>query len=203
MRGRRVTVFLGDSDRVRLKPLYLAILERLRAAGCRGATVTRGIAGFGAHSHIKTASLVELSADLPVVITAVDLPERIDAVLPDIEAMLAGGTITVDDTEVHFSSAAFEGGLPDVRVEQVMSVDVAAVGPESPIVDVVDRLLARDYTALPVVDAARRVVGVIGDEDLLASGLTSASLSLHKAVGPEALREVLANLKAAGKRVAE
>jgi CBS domain-containing protein len=203
MRGKRVTIYLGDSDRWGLAPLHLAILERLRAAGCRGATVTRGVAGFGAHSHIKTASLVELSADLPIVITLVDLPERVDAVLPEIVGMLAGGTVTVDDTEVHFSSAAFAGGLPNLRVAQVMSTDVDAVEPDTPVGDVVERLLARDYTALPVVDGRRRVVGVVSDGDLLASGLTAASLSLHKALGPDGLRDMVARLKHERRRTGE
>jgi len=68
MRGKRVTIFVGESDQWHHRPLYLAILEHLKAAGCSGATVTRGTAGFGAHSQIKTATILRLSVDLPVII---------------------------------------------------------------------------------------------------------------------------------------
>src|SRR5579875_2514238 len=156
MRGKRMSIFVGEADRWQHRPVYLAILERLKAAGCAGATVTRGIAGFGAHSHIKTADILVLSVDLPVVITVVDTPERIEVVLEAIAPMLAGGTVTVEDTEVRF------------------------------------------YSALPVVDAERRVVGVVSDADLLESGVTRLSLSVHKAVGRSHVEEVLGRLKREG-----
>src|SRR5579875_1591869 len=198
MRGKRMSIFVGEADRWQHRPVYLAILERLKAAGCAGATVTRGIAGFGAHSHIKTADILVLSVDLPVVITVVDTPERIEVVLEAIAPMLAGGTVTVEDTEVRFYSAAFEGGLPDVRVGDVMSTEVECVTESTPVAEVVERLLARDYTALPVVDAERRVVGVVSDADLLESGVTRLSLSVHKAVGRSHVEEVLGRLKREG-----
>src|SRR5579885_3381159 len=198
MRGKRMSIFVGEADRWQHRPVYLAILERLKAAGCAGATVTRGIAGFGAHSHIKTADILVLSVDLPVVITVVDTPERIEVVLEAIAPMLAGGTVTVEDTEVRFYSAAFEGGLPDVRVGDVMSTEVECVTESTPVAEAVERLLARDYTALPVVDAERRVVGVVSDADLLESGVTRLSLSVHKAVGRSHVEEVLGRLKREG-----
>src|SRR5579875_1940711 len=203
MRGKRMSIFVGEADRWQHRPVYLAILERLKAAGCAGATVTRGIAGFGAHSHIKTADILVLSVDLPVVITVVDTPERIEVVLEAIAPMLAGGTVTVEDTEVRFYSAAFEGGLPDVRVGDVMSTEVECVTESTPVAEVVERLLARDYTALPVVDAERRVVGVVSDADLLESGVTRLSLSVHKAVGRSHVEEVLGRLKREGAVVRE
>lgn len=192
MRGKRVTVFVGESDQWHGRPLYLAIVEHLKAAGCSGATVTRGVAGYGAHSQIHTATILRLSEDLPVVITAIDATERVERVLPEISSMLAGGLVLVDDVEVYFHSAAFRGGLPDVRVGAVMTRDPEAVTPETPVADVVARLAARDFTALPVVDTAGRVVGVISDTDMLTSGLTQISLSLHKAIGPELVSESLA-----------
>jgi CBS-domain-containing membrane protein len=113
-------------------------------------------------------------------------------VIPDVSAMMGGGIITVEDTEIRFSSAAFEGGLPDVAVADVMSIAVEAVGPDTPVAEVVERLVVRDYTALPVVDADRRVIGMVSDGDLLASGLTRLSVAQHRAIGPELVREFLA-----------
>ena len=65
--AKKVTIYIGESDRWEGKPLYVAILEMLKAEDCAGATVTRALAGFGAHSRIHTARLVDLSADLPTI----------------------------------------------------------------------------------------------------------------------------------------
>jgi len=190
-----MTIFTGESDQWRHRPLYMAILEHLKTAGCAGATVTRGIAGFGAHSQIKTANILTLSVDLPVVITVVDAAETIERVLPEVAAMLSGGLIIVEDTEIYFHSAAFRGGLPDLRVKDVMSPDPEAVTPDTPITEVVERLMARDYMALPVVDGSGRVVGVISDTDMLSAGATRLSVSVHKVIGAELVRAALAKRK--------
>jgi CBS domain-containing protein len=195
MRAKRMTIFTGESDQWHHQPLYMAVLEHLKKAGCAGATVTRGIAGFGAHSQIKTANILTLSVDLPVAITLIDAPETIERVLPEVAAMLSGGLIIVEDTEVYFHSAAFRGGFPDLQVKDVMSPDPESVTPDTPIPEVVDRLMARDYMALPVVDATRRVVGVISDTDMLSAGATRLSVSVHKVIGPDVVRAALARRK--------
>jgi hypothetical protein len=96
----KVTIYLGESDRWHGKPLHMAILELLKSADCAGATVTRGIAGFGCHSRIRTASIVDLSADLPLIVEWVDGPARVDRVMPQIRAMVTKGMITVQQVEV-------------------------------------------------------------------------------------------------------
>ncbi len=198
MRGKRMTVLLGEADQWHHRPLYLAILERLKADGCAGATVVRGIAGFGAHSQIKTSRLLDVSLDLPIVITVIDLPDRIERFASAVAEMLSAGVVVLDDVDVHFYSAAFRGGLPDVEVRDVMSRAPEFVTPQTPLVEVVRRLLERDYNELPVVDEDRRVVGVIGDHDLLARGLLSESVRLHKVAGPEALQDTLRALTSNG-----
>ena len=192
MRAKQMMIFTGESDQWHHQPLYMAILEHLKKAGCAGATVTRGLAGFGAHSQIKTANILTLSVDLPVVITVIDAAETIEQVLPEVAAMLSGGLIVVEDTEVYFHSAAFRGGFPDLQVKDVMSPDPEAVTPDTPIAEVVDRLMARDYMALPVVDDTRSVVGVISDTDMLSAGVTRLSVSVHKVIGPDVVRAALA-----------
>src|SRR5262252_2815999 len=97
MQAKRLTIVVGEADQWHHRPLYLAILEELRAAGCAGATVTTGVAGFGAHAHIKTRGLLELSVDMPMVLTSIDRAERFQAVLPKIMPMLAGGVVTQED----------------------------------------------------------------------------------------------------------
>jgi len=93
------------------RPLYLAILEHLKAAGCAGATVTRGAAGFGAHSQIHTATILR-SIDLPVIITAVDTPEKIEGILPEISEMLSGGLISSMRRRSTFIPQRFEAACP-------------------------------------------------------------------------------------------
>ena len=88
-----VRIFLGESDQWHHTPLARAILERLRREGFAGATVTHGVAGFGASSVIHTASLVELSVDLPVIIEVVDDQSHVDRLLPILDEMITGGAL--------------------------------------------------------------------------------------------------------------
>jgi PII-like signaling protein len=88
-----VRIFLGESDSWHHRPLARALLERLRAEGFAGATVIHGVAGFGASSIIHTASLVELSADLPVLVEVVDDQAHIDRLLPILDEMVTGGAL--------------------------------------------------------------------------------------------------------------
>ena len=88
-----VRIFLGESDRWRHTPLSRALLERLRAEGFAGATVVHGVAGFGAHSVIHTAGLIELSTDLPVVIEVVEDQAHVDRLLPILDEMITGGAL--------------------------------------------------------------------------------------------------------------
>jgi PII-like signaling protein len=88
-----VRIFVGEGDQWRRKPLDRALVERLRAEGFAGATVIRGVAGFGANSVIHTASLVDLSADLPVLIEVVDDEAHIAKLLPILDEMVTGGAL--------------------------------------------------------------------------------------------------------------
>jgi uncharacterized protein len=98
--GKLLRVFIGESDRWHGKPLYQAIVERVREAGLAGATVLRGIEGFGADSRLHTARLLRLSEDLPVVIEIVDSAERIEGILPALDEMVGEGMVTVERVEV-------------------------------------------------------------------------------------------------------
>ena len=93
-------ICLGESDRWERRPLYMALLELFRAKGLAGATVLKGVAGFGPDSIIHQASLLQLSADLPLVIEVVDTQEHLDAVLPEVDRMMGGGLITMEKVRV-------------------------------------------------------------------------------------------------------
>ena len=106
-----VRIFLGESDKWHHTPLARALLERLRADGFAGATVVRGVAGFGANSVIHTASLIELSADLPVVIEVVDDQAHVDRLIPILDEMVTGGAlVTVERVHgVRYRASADRG----------------------------------------------------------------------------------------------
>jgi len=98
--AKRVTVYIGEADRWEHKPLHTAIVAALRERGVAGVTVVKGVEGFGKTSRLHTASILRLSEDLPLVLTFVDKAERVDAVLPVIDEMVAGGLVVVDDVHV-------------------------------------------------------------------------------------------------------
>ncbi len=98
--GLLVRIYIGESDRWHGKPLYHAIVEELRGRGLAGATVLRGIEGFGAKAHLHTTRILSLSEDLPLVIEVVDQEDRIRAVLPILDGMVGDGLITLERVEV-------------------------------------------------------------------------------------------------------
>lgn len=93
-------IFVGESDRHGHRPLHEALVELFRKEGLAGATVLRGVSGFGAHSVFHSAKLLRLSADLPMVVEVVDAQEKIDAVLPRVDEMMDGGLITMEKVRV-------------------------------------------------------------------------------------------------------
>jgi hypothetical protein len=98
--ARRLTVLVGETDQWHHKPLFLEIVHRAHAAGLAGATVVRGVEGYGATSHIHTVRLLSLSEDLPVMVVVVDTAERIEAFLPELDELLTGGVATIEDVEL-------------------------------------------------------------------------------------------------------
>ena len=99
----KLTVYIGDSFRYRRKKLYCAIVEMLHDEGIAGATVLHGIEGYGADKQIHTARILDLSADLPVVVVAVDRTEKIEAVLPKLDAMVEKGLVTTERVRIAIS----------------------------------------------------------------------------------------------------
>jgi hypothetical protein len=95
-----VRVFVGESDRWHHEPLAQALLVRLRKEGFAGATVIRGIAGFGAHSVIHTSHILRLSEDLPIVIEVVDSQEQVDRLVPILDEMVGEGLVTMEKVRV-------------------------------------------------------------------------------------------------------
>ena len=98
--GKLLRIFIGESDTWHGRPLYEAIVARVREEGLAGATVLRGIEGFGAHSRIHSSRILRLSEDLPVVVEIVDTAENVDRVLPLLDEMVSEGMVTLERVEV-------------------------------------------------------------------------------------------------------
>ena len=98
--GRLLRIFIGESDRHEGVPLYEWIVRKAREQGLAGATVVRGLEGFGAHSRLHTAKILRLSEDLPVLIEIVDSMEKIEAFLPQIDQIVKDGLITIEPVRV-------------------------------------------------------------------------------------------------------
>jgi uncharacterized protein len=98
--GRRVRIYIGESDQWHGASLYTAIVQAARQHGLAGATVARGIMGFGGHSVVHESRLLSLSQDRPIVIEIVDTDEKIDLFLPTLDDMINEGMITTSEVEV-------------------------------------------------------------------------------------------------------
>ncbi|MEV7086690.1 DUF190 domain-containing protein [Streptomyces sp. NPDC093085] len=107
----RLTIFLGESDLWHHRPVHTEIVHRAHGAGLAGASVFRGIEGFGASSMIHTQRLLSLSEDLPVAVVIIDTEERVRAFLPEIEELLGDGLATLDACEViHHAGGSQDAG---------------------------------------------------------------------------------------------
>lgn len=98
--GYLLRVFVGESDRHGLHPLYEAIVLKAREEGLAGATVLRGLMGFGRHSILHTAKILRLSEDLPMIIEIVDSLEKVERFLPLLDEMITDGLVTLEQVSV-------------------------------------------------------------------------------------------------------
>lgn len=194
--GKRLVIYVGESDSWRGHSLYMSILETLRKGGIAGATVVRGHAGFGAHSLIHTWRIERLSMDLPMMITVVDSPENIDKALALVKPMVREGLITVEDVEIVKYTHRYLHPLPaDVPVSSIMTRDVIAVTADTPAKRVIELLLGQLFKAVPVIDDQRHVIGIITEDDLLEKAEMPARLAVVGRLEQEDLREFLAQIR--------
>ena len=108
--ARLLRIFVGESDTHDGRPLYQAIVELLRRRGLAGATVLRGIEGFGKSSTLHAAHVLRLSEDLPIVIECVDSDDEIEAVLPALDEMIGDGLVTLERVDVRVYRAGNTSG---------------------------------------------------------------------------------------------
>jgi CBS-domain-containing membrane protein len=203
--AHRLIIYIGESDRWRGKPLYAAILETLNAEGLAGATVVRGVAGFGAHSRIHTAAILRLSEDLPLRIEAIDSPEKIAHAIEVITPMVREGLITLEEVQVVRYTHRYLNPLPaDRPVTEVMTRDVITLSPELTIAQAWERMLEHQMKALPVIGNRGEVVGMLTDQDLLeCCGGLQQRLAVAERLDAETLKEELETLRTSSLKVAD
>ncbi len=208
-RMQQLSVYIKETDHVHRKPLFLEILELVRANSGAGATVLKGLAGYSSSSRsITTAGLADLQQKLPMVIIIVDAAWRLGLMLPQIEewVQINGGLVTVQDLEAHrYLHPSLARGARQstrLRVGDIMERHVTTVQPDDSAADVVSILLGKYYKALPVVDRDNRVVGMITDGDLMEKGKLPYRLSVLEALeasGEAGFQEILSDLRVSHK----
>ncbi|MCC7106853.1 MAG: DUF190 domain-containing protein, partial [Chloroflexi bacterium] len=196
--GKRVQIFIDEGDSHRGRSLYVGIMERLLSEGAVGASVFRGIAGFGTHSRIHRASFADIASPLPLTIVWIDTPERVERLLPTICDMVVEGLVTVEDiTIAGYAHRDLSQVHPSLRVGDLMTRDPAVVHRETPLSEIAHLLLERDLRSLPVVEQDGRLAGIITNGDLVERGGLAARLELLGASAPSVRSEAVASAQPA------
>ncbi len=187
--AQRLRIYIGESDQWQGKPLYAALLDQLKQSGMAGATVTRGVAGFGAHSRIHTAAILRLSEDLPLIVEVVDSPEKIRLALESIRVMVNEGLITVEPVEVIAYTHRYLHPLPaDRPVAEIMTHNPVTVRAGDSALEAWERMLQHNLKSLPVLDEDGRVAGVLTFEDYLERVGLNARLAVAQRLDEDSLR---------------
>jgi hypothetical protein len=113
--GTRIVIFLSEDDRVGHHGLHEALLDRAREDGMAGATVWRGIEGFGKAGHIRTARFPDANIGLPLTLEVIDLPERIEAFLPVVKELAPGSLVTSEQVQMTRFTPDRPPALDDAR----------------------------------------------------------------------------------------
>lgn len=202
--AQRLVIYIGEADRWRGKPLYAALLDSLRTQGMAGATVVRGVAGFGAHSRLHTASILRLSEDLPLRLEVVDAREKIERALESIAPMVTEGLITIDEVHVVKYTHRYLTPLPaDRPVSDFMTREVVTLTSEMTLWQAWDRMLKNNLKALPVVDTHHVVVGMLTDEDILTRAGLGQRLSVAERLDAQEMKQEFGKLRDSALTVAD
>src|SRR6266567_3049570 len=202
-KAKRVRIYLDEDERVGHRAAHLAILEFLRRENTQGATVIRGIEGFGASGELHVSHLVDVAQKLPIVVEWIDRPVVVERLIGRVKEMLRRGLITVDDTEIVFRESSPVRELPaTLTAGKVMSREVTAVGRDAPLREVVELMLGKLYRAVPVVHEGVPI-GIVTNGDLVRRGGLGVRVELMKALDTPELHAILERLSATGKRAGD
>lgn len=168
--GQLLRIFIGESDRWEGRPLYEAIVRVAREQGLAGATVLRGMEGFGANSRIHTVKVLRLSEDLPIVVEIVDQPERIARFLPVLDKMVPEGMVTLEKVNVliyrhNIDAVESPGGEGEIELEDPSGSKTPQHAPSGEFDKATDR--ARNIIAMAKEEAGQSHRGFVDSVDIL------------------------------------
>lgn len=165
---QRVRIYLRERDRWEGQLLYIAVLNRLQREGATGATVLRGLIGFGPGQRLRTSGSTDPNNDAPLVIEWVDRSDRIARLLPLFDDMLPSALTTLEDLDVYRAALRSHGPFSgESSVGDYLQTEVAIASVHTPAREVLRLMLERDQRLLPVLDENRHVIGIIAGVDLM------------------------------------
>jgi len=203
---QRLMIFVDETDRYQGANLSAAILQKLRSEGISGATVLRGISGFGSHGMVHTTTIVDLAVSLPEIIVAIDTEKKVQAVLPILEEMVQEGLVVVDPVAAtkiskrtkSAETKAQEALQAQTQKEQIQSqtlklqieaehhtvseyIDKApiTIGPQQTVAEIIALMISNGRSLLPVINDQGSLLGVLQSEDLLSHMLNVRQGGFH------------------------
>jgi CBS domain-containing protein len=202
-RAKRVRIYIKEGEKVGMKPAHIAVLDLLRLENAQGATVLRGIEGFGAAGEIHVSHFVGVGQQLPLVIEWIDRAEIVDTLLPRVKALIPHGLMTVDETEIAlYQPHPVRELSPALTAADVMSRQVATAAKDTPLREVVELMLGKTYRAVPVVDEGIPV-GIITNSDLVRRGGLDVRVELLESLEQPEAHSLLERLSSGGKVAAD
>ncbi|MCS6887875.1 MAG: DUF190 domain-containing protein [Chloroflexus sp.] len=178
---QQLWIYIDEGDSQQGRTIASRIVDTLRAAGAPGVTVLRGVGGYGTHGVFHSDLLVDIPSRLPLVITCIDRSDRLQRVLPRLSELVQEGLIVLSPVQVVKVGRRAGGVFPaHLTVADVMNHEVVSVTTDTPVGELVRLLLERGLRAMPVVDAQRKVVGIVTDADLLQRGVSQLPLHLQQ-----------------------
>ena len=200
--AQRLRIYISESDHWRGKPLHSVLMNTMKDHGIAGVTILRGTAGYGAHSRVQSTSLEVLSMDLPVIVEAVDVPEKIETVLDMVYPMVREGLITLEEVQLIKYTHRYLNPLPvDRLVSECMTRDLVTFSPQMTVGEAWKLMLQHVTKAVPVVDRSGSVVGIVTDEDLMERAGIHQRLSIAVRLPEEKIKQEIADLEASPVRI--
>ena len=169
-RAKRIRIYLSEGDRAGHLPAHVAVVQLLRKEGAQGASVFRGLEGFGATGEVHVSHLPDVAYKLPLVVEWIDHAERVERLMPQVRALVKHGFITADDTSILlFEPHPVRMLAAAATAADAMSRAVTTVEVSTPVRQVVEAILGKPYRAVPVLERGR-VAGIITGSDLVERG---------------------------------
>ncbi|HVN30974.1 MAG TPA: DUF190 domain-containing protein [Thermoanaerobaculaceae bacterium] len=200
-KAKRVRIYFSEGDRIGRASAAASVVEFLRKENALGATVSRGVEGFGAAGKLHVSNLADIAQDLPIIVEWVDFPEPVTRLLPRILKMVPRSLVTADDTEIVLYEPHPVRDLPKaLSAGDVMSRPVFSVTKDTPVRSLVEALLGKTHRTVPVVDEGVPV-GIVTNGDLVRRGGLGVRLDLLRALDKPEIHAILERL-AQGNKVA-